>query len=137
MTKLKKRNNILFLFALPCVLAAATPAFAQISGNIAVEITVRTLSDSKPVNGAGVFLNQILNGSSAGTSMETDSNGFVALEAVPASPTVFNTVEINCRIARKRVNLTQTIYLFSHLQTDRLYTRTVYLNLPKGYSNCD
>ena len=118
-------------------LACANVSQAQINGNVAVEIIVLT-KDGTPINGAQITLRQsVLNGPTFSTGLETDVNGFGALEATVPGPTIGNAVDVQCVIARKRANVKQTINLYSELQTDRIYSRTVYLNVPRGYTSCD
>jgi hypothetical protein len=129
--------HLKYALAALALLAFAKVSEAQISGNVAVEVTVLT-RDGAPITGAQITLRQnVLNGPIFSTGVETDVNGFAALEATIPGPTISNEVDVQCSIARKRGNWRQTISLYSELQADRVYTRTVFLSLPKGYATCD
>lgn len=117
--------------------ATVSGAVAQVSGDIAVEVEVLNKRTGRPLENASVYLFQTAGTSSTGGGFFTDANGFIAVEAPPFPGATINHLEILCRDGRRRRNYTQIVSLYAELQTDRIYHRRIYLDVPSKLDHCD
>jgi len=110
---------------------------AQTPGDVAVEVYVYSRTTGKPLENVAVFLYQTTSSGAAAGGFYTDANGFIALEAPLFSNTIENHIEILCVDRRRNKQYRQVSNLYVQLQSDRIYQRNIYLDVPSRLTICD
>ena len=75
-----------------------------------------------------------INGFGSGVSDATNDSGFYSFQKTIPVPLASNSLSALCHTRRGDVQATTQIYL--NMQSDRIYQRNFYIDLPKNISRC-
>jgi len=127
---------VLFLASGGIALAGFSPAsqsaYAQTAGLIAIEGNVYDAKTGRPLPNVAVSLQ-----GSAGYAVFaalTDVSGFFAMTAFPQQQDQSYELKAVCNTRKGSAETTQ--FMYSPLRSEQVYSRRIYLALPRGQSGC-